>query len=328
MLADRADALDRLYELLDELAVRIGGPRRLVECDGRMVWPRRGVYFFFETGEKRSNGTRPRIVRVGTHALSSKSRTTLWQRLSQHRGTSSGSMPGRRKPSRFDLPPACRHRAARLQRMARRHQGDVGCRRHGASLGAGRRIPARACSERAHWGDAVPVARRQRPVNRTRRSGADRGGVHFAAEQRQKAADRPPVAHVARPLCVPRRGALLGTVEREPCARCPRPDLAARARPSHQPHEPRALSRSVSPLRTFRSGNREHVLGARYGSYRAKGVDRPRGSLLHDDAIAARPGLNFLSPTSAAYAAERSIDAMACGRPRGSAQVRPSAAAH
>jgi hypothetical protein len=52
-----------------------------------MDWPRRGVYFFMEDGETRTDtGEGLRIVRVGTHALSSTSKTTLWTRLSQHRG--------------------------------------------------------------------------------------------------------------------------------------------------------------------------------------------------------------------------------------------------
>lgn len=54
-----------------------------------MPWPRRGIYFFKEVGETRtdtSNGLR--IVRVGTHALTTTSNTSLWQRLSQHRGVS------------------------------------------------------------------------------------------------------------------------------------------------------------------------------------------------------------------------------------------------
>jgi len=70
------------------LAERIGGPRIPAECTGRMGWPERGVYFFQEYGETRSDsGTGLRIVRVGTHALKTGSRTTLWKRLSQHRGS-------------------------------------------------------------------------------------------------------------------------------------------------------------------------------------------------------------------------------------------------
>ena len=78
----------RFYTLLAEIAERTGGYRRLKACNGRMSWPRRGVYFFFEDGENR-NGSGPgrRVVRVGTHALTPASRTTLWSRLSQHRGS-------------------------------------------------------------------------------------------------------------------------------------------------------------------------------------------------------------------------------------------------
>ncbi len=60
-------------------------------CTGRLDWPKRGVYFFFEPGEVRSDtGTGVRVVRVGTHALTAASRTTLWNRLSQHRGSAHG----------------------------------------------------------------------------------------------------------------------------------------------------------------------------------------------------------------------------------------------
>jgi hypothetical protein len=67
-----------------------------------MGWPPRGVYFFFEPGELRSNGAqRPRVVRVGTHALKADSRSTLWKRLSQHRGAESGG--GNHRGSIFRL---------------------------------------------------------------------------------------------------------------------------------------------------------------------------------------------------------------------------------
>jgi hypothetical protein len=57
------------------------------DCHGRLRWPQRGVYFFFEEKEMRSSsGHGHRIVRVGTHALAASSRASLWNRLSQHRG--------------------------------------------------------------------------------------------------------------------------------------------------------------------------------------------------------------------------------------------------
>jgi hypothetical protein len=91
----RRQDLVRFYSLMNELERRIGGGRLLGDCDGRMGWPRKGVYFFFEIGEQRSDtGTGARVVRVGTHALNAKSKTTLWKRLSQHRGTVAGRHGG------------------------------------------------------------------------------------------------------------------------------------------------------------------------------------------------------------------------------------------
>ena len=86
----KISCLDRFYDLLHELEENVGGRRRLGDCHGRMNWPERGVYFFFEPGEMRSvKSSSQRVVRVGTHALTNKSKTTLWNRLSQHRGTKS-----------------------------------------------------------------------------------------------------------------------------------------------------------------------------------------------------------------------------------------------
>ena len=86
-MTPRSD-LTTFCELLGDLEGRTGGRRRLRDCNGRMSWPERGVYFFFEPGEVRtSQPTIDRVVRVGTHALKENSRTTLWKLLSQHRGT-------------------------------------------------------------------------------------------------------------------------------------------------------------------------------------------------------------------------------------------------
>lgn len=88
----RLDDLDRFYALLEVLAAQQAGGRLLGQCDGRMHWPSRGVYFLFEPGEVRSDsGSGARVVRVGTHAVARGSRSTLWSRLSQHRGTRAGS---------------------------------------------------------------------------------------------------------------------------------------------------------------------------------------------------------------------------------------------
>lgn len=85
----RSVDLCRFYDILARLEVRVGGMRRLSACEARSGWPKQGVYFFSEKGECRSgSGTGYRIVRVGTHAVSNGSRTTLWNRLAQHKGTS------------------------------------------------------------------------------------------------------------------------------------------------------------------------------------------------------------------------------------------------
>ncbi len=84
----RLDGLIHFYDLLAKLESRVGGRRTLENCHGKMNWPQRGVYFFFEQGENRTQtGTGLRVVRVGTHALKNNGRTTLWHRLSQHKGT-------------------------------------------------------------------------------------------------------------------------------------------------------------------------------------------------------------------------------------------------
>jgi hypothetical protein len=83
----RLEHLKRFYSILDALEHNIGGAKTLAACKGRMNWPKRGVYFFREPGEMRSDtGTGPSIVRVGTHALKAGGSTILWGRLSTHRG--------------------------------------------------------------------------------------------------------------------------------------------------------------------------------------------------------------------------------------------------
>lgn len=83
----RVDDLIRFYDLLDRLEQTIGGKRWLLDCNGKMIWPARGIYFFMEDGEIRTDtGQGLRIVRVGTHALKPMSGTTLWGRLHQHKG--------------------------------------------------------------------------------------------------------------------------------------------------------------------------------------------------------------------------------------------------
>lgn len=86
-IASHREYREHFYAILDDLSVRLGGGRAFGPCDGRMSWPSRGVYFFFEPGEVRGpSAAGQRVVRVGTHAVSAGSKTTLWQRLKQHQG--------------------------------------------------------------------------------------------------------------------------------------------------------------------------------------------------------------------------------------------------
>ena len=88
-------------QLMRRLWMAQEGGRRLAEASGRLSWPGRGVYFFLEADRGLGGGRMPRIVRVGTHAVSQGSRTTLWDRLSTHRGTAAGG--GSHRSSIFRL---------------------------------------------------------------------------------------------------------------------------------------------------------------------------------------------------------------------------------
>ena len=88
----RLEDVKRFYEILKKLERGVGGRRILTECSRSSGWPTRGVYFFVEDGEKRSeSGEGLRIVRVGTHSVKTGgSKTSLWDRLSKHKGPRSG----------------------------------------------------------------------------------------------------------------------------------------------------------------------------------------------------------------------------------------------
>ena len=83
--------VERFYEQLARLRAIPGQGMPLSDYTGRSPWPERGVYFFFEPGELRSSSPAvPRVVRVGTHAVTVTSRSKLWGRLRAHRGNRNG----------------------------------------------------------------------------------------------------------------------------------------------------------------------------------------------------------------------------------------------
>ncbi len=85
-MVNRKDDLNRFYQLLRLLEQKTGGPFYLSDSHPTSL-PRRGVYFFMEHGELRADAsTSLRIVRVGSHGLTHGSKSTLKQRLSQHKG--------------------------------------------------------------------------------------------------------------------------------------------------------------------------------------------------------------------------------------------------
>ena len=88
----RLEDLKRFYEILDKLERKIGGARTLADSNWHVGLPGRGVYFFRELGEERSDsGIGPRIVRVGIGPKDDNTKvSTFGGRLSSHRGTNSG----------------------------------------------------------------------------------------------------------------------------------------------------------------------------------------------------------------------------------------------
>ena len=85
----RSADLVRFYRLLDELSELNGGPHRLATSRENQPWPSRGVVWFFEKGETRSDsGAGPRVVRIGTHALKPELNSRLWEKLAQDGGGS------------------------------------------------------------------------------------------------------------------------------------------------------------------------------------------------------------------------------------------------
>jgi hypothetical protein len=86
MIENRKKDLERFYHLIKILEYKTGGPFYFSDIH-LSHFPQRGVYFFMEHGElKEDIDSGLRIVRVGTHGLKKESKSTLAQRLKQHKG--------------------------------------------------------------------------------------------------------------------------------------------------------------------------------------------------------------------------------------------------
>ncbi|WP_418280491.1 hypothetical protein [Halorubrum sp. DTA98] len=90
----RQEDLDILYQLFNKLEESVESKRKLKNCHGRMDWPDRGIYFFFHPSETRESTGQLRLTRIGTHAVSKGSSTSLWDRLRTHRGAKRGTYEG------------------------------------------------------------------------------------------------------------------------------------------------------------------------------------------------------------------------------------------
>lgn len=80
--------LIRFYSIMEVLEKKNIQKKLLLNSNGRQKWHQKGVYFFFELNQKRSDsGSGLRVTRIGTHAIQYNSKRTLWNRLSEHKGT-------------------------------------------------------------------------------------------------------------------------------------------------------------------------------------------------------------------------------------------------
>jgi hypothetical protein len=100
---EKLKALDRFYSMLFRLRnLRPEAEQTLGRVAAKDVDNERGVYFFFEHGEERMTSPfENRVTRIGTHGVSSGSRSSLWTRLRTHRGARDGT--GNHRSSIFRL---------------------------------------------------------------------------------------------------------------------------------------------------------------------------------------------------------------------------------
>lgn len=97
--AKRYRALKQLYLLISK--ARDCGKTFLLGDLSKQTLPTRGVYVFLDPNEPNFNGASGRVVRIGTHAVSNGSKSTLRSRLRNHFGLGDGS--GNHRGSIFRL---------------------------------------------------------------------------------------------------------------------------------------------------------------------------------------------------------------------------------
>lgn len=86
---DRQNAVTDLYEAFSEFNGGKELPTLKSALDTKL--PSQGVYYFFDANEPtRYSANLPRLVRIGTHAISAGSKATLRDRLRAHFGTNDG----------------------------------------------------------------------------------------------------------------------------------------------------------------------------------------------------------------------------------------------
>jgi len=88
-LLDRTEAVTMFYDLFEQIETKSAIQPLREALQGYI--PDQGVYFFFDTNEEtRFSKSLGRLVRIGTHGVSSGSKATLRDRLRTHLGTSDG----------------------------------------------------------------------------------------------------------------------------------------------------------------------------------------------------------------------------------------------
>jgi hypothetical protein len=108
--SDRGKHLGLFYTQLKRLWDELPHGPSFAKLSPKEDFPIRGVYFFFEPRETRFfDGATLRVVRVGTHAVSSNSKSTLWGRLKTHRGTQNGLGNHRSSIMRLHVGAALQH---------------------------------------------------------------------------------------------------------------------------------------------------------------------------------------------------------------------------